>query len=64
LTKNEVAGVEDKKDAEALMKELEDRGYGRCEQRTARNRAKVLWFVLDPHGSGTDRDQSGEPPDR
>jgi hypothetical protein len=64
LTKNEVAGVENKKDAEALMKELEDRGYGRCVHRTAGNRAQVLWFVANPDGSGTDRDRSGGPPDR
>jgi hypothetical protein len=64
LTKNEVAGVEDKRDAEALLKELEDRGYGRCDTRTAGNRAKVLWFVLHPDGSGTGRDRSGGLPDR
>ena len=59
LVRNEVAGVQNRKEAEALLRELEHRGYGRCEIRTAGNRAQVLWFIADPDGPGTDRDGSG-----
>jgi hypothetical protein len=63
LTRNNVAGVEDKKEAEALMKELEHRGYGRCEKRTAANNREVHWFVARPDGAGANRVKSGAVPD-
>jgi hypothetical protein len=52
LARNNVAGVERKSEAEALMKELEDRGYGRRERRKSRNHAEVTWFVAAGAGSG------------
>jgi hypothetical protein len=34
--------------AKKLLKELEERGYGRVEWREAKNNKKVQWFVFDP----------------
>jgi hypothetical protein len=34
--------------AKKLLRELEERGYGRVEWREASNKKKVQWFVLDP----------------
>src|SRR5262249_52244939 len=34
--------------AEKMLKELEERGYGRFELREASNHKKVAWFILDP----------------
>jgi hypothetical protein len=34
--------------AKKLLKELEERGYGRIELREAKNRKQVQWFVFDP----------------
>jgi Protein of unknown function (DUF3987) len=48
LAKNNVAGVLKKSEAEALMKEMEDLGYGRRETRTAGNHRKVVWFIAKP----------------
>jgi hypothetical protein len=45
LTRNNVAGVETRSQAVALMKELEDRGHGRCEIRVSGNRVKTTWFT-------------------
>ena len=36
------------------MKELEDRGYGRREARTARNNRKVSWFIARRRASGSE----------
>jgi hypothetical protein len=48
LVRGNVAGIERKSQAEQLMKELEDRGYGRCERQTAANHRQVLRFVAKP----------------
>jgi hypothetical protein len=45
LSKNNVAGVVKTSEAEAVMKELEDLNYGRCDKRKAGNNKNVLWFV-------------------
>ena len=45
LARNNVAGIQKKSEAEAMMKELEDRGYGHQEKRKARNNRNVTWFV-------------------
>jgi hypothetical protein len=34
--------------AKKVLKELEERGYGRIELREAKNRKQVQWFVFDP----------------
>ena len=34
--------------AKKLLKELEERGYGRLESRLGGNGRKVQWFVLEP----------------
>jgi hypothetical protein len=34
--------------ARTLLRELEERGHGRCETRDADNNKKVVWFVFDP----------------
>jgi hypothetical protein len=52
LTRHNVAGVEKTSEAEALMKDLEDRGYGRRETRTAGNKHEVTYFVTKRVGSG------------
>jgi hypothetical protein len=53
-----VAGVETRPEALALMKDLEDRGYGRREERTAGNHAKVTWFMAGRDDAETVRDHS------
>ncbi len=40
--------VADADAAKKLIRELEERGYGRCESRDAVNGKKVTWFVFDP----------------
>ena len=41
LARNEVAGIRTRSEAEAVMKELANLGYGRLEERKARNNRKV-----------------------
>jgi hypothetical protein len=50
LARNNVAGVEGKAQAVALMRALEDRGYGRREERKAGNNRVVTWFVARKKG--------------
>jgi hypothetical protein len=45
LARANVAGIQKKSEAEAMMKELEDRGYGLREKRRAANNRDVTWFV-------------------
>lgn len=40
--------VKDADAAKKMLRDLEERGVGRCEQRDASNGKKVVWFVLDP----------------
>jgi hypothetical protein len=48
LARSEVAGIRRQSEAEAIMKELADLGYGRLEERRAKNHRKVTWFVTRP----------------
>jgi hypothetical protein len=48
LARSQVAGIRTKSEAEALMKELADLGYGRLEERKARNNRKVTCFMTRP----------------
>jgi hypothetical protein len=57
LARSNVAGVQRKKDALALMKELVDLGYGHLEEREAKNHRKVTCFVAKPLKSGSTRDK-------
>jgi hypothetical protein len=50
LAKKNVAGVRKKSEAEALMRELVDRGYGSLETRKAGNNKTVARFVARPVG--------------
>jgi hypothetical protein len=43
-----VAGIRTRTQAEAVMKELADLGYGRLEERRAANNRKVTWFITRP----------------
>jgi hypothetical protein len=52
LARNNVAGIEKTSEAEAVMKELEDRGYGWRETRKAANNRNVVWFIAKPVQSG------------
>jgi hypothetical protein len=52
LARANVAGIEKRSEAEAMMKELEDRGYGRREQHKAANNRVVTWFVAKRGESG------------
>jgi hypothetical protein len=52
LARNNVVGVQKRTEAEALMKEVEDRGHGRREVRTAANHHKVAWFLAKLVESG------------
>jgi hypothetical protein len=45
LARNGVAGVAGKSDALAIMKQMEDRGYGHCEKGKAANNKPVVRFV-------------------
>lgn len=45
LVKNNVAGIARKTEALKVMKELVDHGYGRLEERRARNNRMVTWFI-------------------
>jgi hypothetical protein len=48
LARNEVAGIRTRTQAEAVMKELADLGYGRLEERRAANNRKVTRFITRP----------------
>src|SRR5262249_629794 len=48
LARNEVAGIRTRTQAESVMKELADLGYGRLEERKAANNRKVTWFIPRP----------------
>ena len=48
LARNQVAGIRTRSEAEAVMKELANLGYGRLEERKARNNRKVTWFITRP----------------
>jgi hypothetical protein len=63
LAKNNVAGVEGKAQAEALMQALEDRGYGHREIRESGNHRKTTWFVARPLKSAPGRVKSEDLPD-
>jgi hypothetical protein len=52
LTRDNVVGVQRRTEAEALMKEMEDRGHGHRDVRTAANHHKVTWFIAKHDESG------------
>jgi hypothetical protein len=57
LTKNNVAGVENRDEALSLMKEMEHRGYGHLVKRKAANGREVTYFVVP--ASEPNRPKSG-----
>ncbi len=62
LARSQVAGIRSRSEAEAIMKELADLGYGRLEERRAKNNRKVTWFVTRPVQLGRVGSSWAEPP--
>jgi len=48
LARCNVAGIQRQSEAEVIMRELADRGFGHCEKVTARNKREVLHFIAKP----------------